>query len=113
VAAVLFMVALVFSVSVPGFAQGAAKEERAEGRIVRSSKDKSTITVRIGQTTGDKVVHYDASTKWISQYHGDKKVNTIDASDVKDGDYVICLGSNDDKGELHATTISKRLSHPQ
>jgi len=112
VAAVLFMVALVFSVSVPGFAQG-AKEERAEGRIVRSSKDKSTITVRIGETTGDKVVHYDASTKWTSQYHGAKKVNTIDASEVKDGDYVICLGSNDDKGEFHATTISKRLSHPQ
>jgi hypothetical protein len=113
VAAVLFMVALVFSVSVPGFAQGATKESRVEGRIVRSDKDKSTFTVRVGEVTGEKTVHYDASTKWVSQFHGQKKPNTIDPSEVKDGDYVICLGKNNDKGEFHATTVSKRLSHPQ
>ncbi len=113
VAAVLFMIALVFSVSVPGFAQGAAKEDRVEGRIVRSSKDRSTLTIRVGETTAEKTVHYDASTQWVSQYHGDKKVNTIDASEVKDGDYVICLGKNEAKGEFQATTISKRLSHSQ
>ena len=112
VAAVLFMVAFVFSMSVPGFAQGAAKEDRVEGRIVRSSKDKSTLTVRTAQPNAEKIVHYDASTKWVSQYHADKKVNTIDASEVKDGDYVICLGKNEAKGEFQATTISKRLSHP-
>ncbi len=56
-------------------------------------------------------VHYDASTKWVSQYHADKKVNTIDPSEVKDGDQVICLGSYDDKKDFHAATISKRLSH--
>jgi hypothetical protein len=50
VAAVLFMVVLVFSVSAPGFAQGAAKEDRVEGRIVRSSEDKSTLTVARGAT---------------------------------------------------------------
>ena len=111
VAAVLFMVALVFSVSAPGFAQGAAKEDRVEGRIVRSSADKSTLTVRVGQPNAEKTVHYDASTKWTSKYHGEKKVNTIDTSQVKDGDYVICLGSYDDKKEFHATMISKRLSH--
>jgi hypothetical protein len=38
-------------------------------------------------------------------------VNTIDASQVKDGDQVICLGSYDDKNEFHAAKISKRLSH--
>ncbi len=113
VAVVLFLVALVFSVSVPGFAQGGAKESRVEGRIVHSDKDKSTFAVRVGEEVGEKTVHYDASTKWVSQYHGEKKANTIDASEVKDGDYVICLGSNDDKGEFHATTISKRLSHPK
>ena len=111
IAAVLFMVVLVFSVSVPGFAQGAAKQDRVEGRVVRSNKDKSTLTVRVGEVAAEKIVHYDASTKWTSQYHGDQKVNTIDASQVKDGDQVICLGSYDDKGEFHATTISKRLSH--
>jgi hypothetical protein len=111
VAAVLFMVVLVFAVSAPAFAQGAAKEERVEGRIVRSNKDKSTLTVRVGSAMAEKIVHYDASTKWNSQYHGEKKANTIDASEVKDGDYVICVGSYDDKSEFHATTISKRLSH--
>jgi hypothetical protein len=102
---------LVLSVSVPGFAGSGAKEARVEGRIVRSNKDQSTLTVRVMDTNVEKIVHYDASTKWTSQYHGDKKVNTIDASEVKDGDQVICLGSYDDKSEFHATTISKRLSH--
>jgi hypothetical protein len=110
-AALLSMVVLVVSVSVPGFAQGAAKEARVEGPVVRSNKDKSTLTVRVRDTGAEKTVHYDASTKWVSQYHGDKKVNNIDASQVKDGDQVICLGSFDDKGEFNATTISKRLSH--
>ena len=109
-AVLLCMVSLLTAVSVPGFAEGAGKETRVEGRIVRSNKDKSTLTVRVGDVA-EKIVHYDASTKWTSQYHGDKKVNTIDASQVSDGDYVICVGTNDDKGEFTATTISKRLSH--
>jgi hypothetical protein len=111
VAAVLFMVGLVFSLSAPGFAQGEEKKARVEGRIVRSNKDKSTITVRVGQSAAEKTVHYDGSTKWVSQHHASKDVKTIDASEVKDGDYVICVGSNDDKGEFHASMISKRLSH--
>jgi hypothetical protein len=111
VAGVLFMVMLVLSMPVPEFAQGTAKEARVEGRVVRSNKDKSTLTVHVRDTNAEKTVVYDASTKWTSQYHGERKVNTIDASQVKDGDQVICLGSYDDKGEFHATTISKRLSH--
>ena len=113
VAAALFTIVLVFSVSVLGFAGSGTKEARVEGRVVRSNKDQSTFTVRVMDTNVEKIVHYDASTKWTSQYHGDKKVNTIDATQVKDGDQVICLGSYDDKGELHATMISKRLSHSQ
>ena len=112
VAAALCLVVVVFSMSGSGFAQGASKEARVEGRVVRSSKDKSTLTVHVqGAGNIEKTVYYDASTKWTSKYHGDKKVNTIDASEVKDGDYVICLGSYDDKKEFHATMISKRLSH--
>lgn len=113
VAAVLFMIVLVFAMSTSGFAQGATKEARVEGRIAFSNKDKSTLAVRHvgGPGEAQKIVHYDASTKWVSQYHADKEVNTIDPSQVKDGDYVICLGSINDKGEFHASTISKRLSH--
>jgi len=108
-AAVLFMIVLVFTV--PGFAKDSAKPARVEGQVVRSSPQQSTLTVRVRETESERTVHYDASTKWVSQYHADKKVNTIDPSEVKDGDQVICLGSYDDKKDFHATTISKRLSH--
>lgn len=107
--AVVFLMTLVFSLSATGFAQG--KADRVEGRIVRSNKDKSTLTVNSVRTHTDTTVVYDPSTKWVSQYHGDKNVNTIDANEVKDGDYVICHGSYGDKGVFQATSISKRLSH--
>ncbi len=114
VAAVLSMVFLVFSVMNPGMAQDKAKEARVEGRIAYSDREKSTITIRtVGGTEARTVVHYDSSTRWISQYHGDKNVNNIDSSQVKDGDYVICVGSKNGNGEFHATTISKRLSHSE
>lgn len=110
VTALLFLVVLVCSMSASGFAQG-AKHDRVEGQVVRRSNDKSTLTVHVPGTSVEKIVHYDASTQWVSQYHGDKKVNTIDVGQVKDDDYVICTGSYDDKGQFQATTISKRLSH--
>jgi hypothetical protein len=49
-------------------------------------------------------------SRWDSQEHGSKKVNNIDASEVKDGDRVICKGTFDKDGVLHATLISKRLT---
>jgi hypothetical protein len=90
----------------------AAKEVRWEGVIIRSDKDKSTLTVRKVGSAIEKIVVYDSSTKWVSQEHGSKTVNDIDASQVKDGDRVICKGTWEKKGGvLHATLISKRLSH--
>ena len=90
-----------------------AKQDRWEGDVVRSSPDKSTLTVReVGSAPAvEKTVAYDSSTKWVSQAHGSKKVNDIDASQVKDGDRVICEGTWDKDGVLHAALISKRLSH--
>jgi hypothetical protein len=105
----LFMILLVSLMSTAAPAQG--KQDRVEGSVLRSNTDNSTISVRVRDTDSEKIVHYDSSTKWVSQYHGDKKANTIDASQVKDGDQVICLGTYDDKKEFHANTISKRLSH--
>jgi hypothetical protein len=88
------------------------KQGRWEGKIIRSSKDDSTLTVgKAGSTTGERTVRYDSSTHWVSQYHGETKVNEINSSDVKDGDYVICTGTWEKPGTLHATLISKRLSH--
>jgi hypothetical protein len=87
----------------------ATKEARWDGTIVRSNPDKSTLTVRNDEGV-EKAVQYDSSTKWVSQEHGSKTVNDIDSTQVKDGDRVICKGSSDKDGVLHATLISKRLS---
>ncbi len=89
------------------------KEARWEGKIIRSSNQESTLTVRKAGSSLEKTVAYDSSTKWVSQYHAAKKVNDIDRSQVKDEDYVICKGTLDKSGVLHATLISKRLSHSQ
>ncbi|HMJ23807.1 MAG TPA: hypothetical protein VK513_17965 [Terriglobales bacterium] len=113
----LFVSVLAFPLSTAVFAQEApakekvAKEARWEGTVVRSNPDKSTLTVRkAGTSTAEMTIEYDSSTKWVSQYHGDKKVNDIDASQVKDGDYVICKGSADGS-IIHASLVSKRLTH--
>ena len=87
-----------------------AKQERLEGVVVRNSKDKSNLTVRKQGSTVEKTVYYDDSTKWVSQEHGSKTVNDIDASQVKDGDRVIVKGTYKEKGQFHATLISKRLT---
>jgi biopolymer transport protein ExbD len=115
----LLILLFAFVVTIPlaraVFAQEAApkakKEARWEGRVVRTDKDQSTLTVHKSGSTIEKTIKYDSSTKWVSQYHADKKVNDIDASQVKEEDYVICTGTWDKDGVLHATLISKRLSH--
>ena len=89
----------------------AKEQDRWEGVIARSNPDKSTLTVRQVGSDLVKTVRYDSSTRWVSQEHGSKEVNTIDASQVKDGDRVICKGTWEKDGALHATMISKRLSH--
>ncbi|MDQ1404630.1 MAG: hypothetical protein QOG55_259 [Acidobacteriaceae bacterium] len=109
----LFALALTFPLARAVFAQetpGKSKEDRFEGRVERSSKEQSSLTVRQVGGTAQKTCLFDSSTKWVSQYHGEKKVNDIDASQVKDGDYVICKGSAEG-GVIHATLISKRLAH--
>jgi hypothetical protein len=125
-----FTSVLVFALSVPMLSQEASKHEEAnetrarekaekkksakparwEGMVVRSSKDTNTLTVRKRGTEMQKDILYDNSTRWTSQAHRSKKVNDIDASDVKDHDRVICLGHYDDEGKFHATLISKRLT---
>lgn len=89
----------------------AAKEDRWEGIVIRSSKENSTLTVRKIGSKSEKTVHYDNSTLFTSQEHGSKQVNHINADQIQDNDRVICLGTFDDKGGLHATLISKRLSN--
>jgi len=107
----------VFAVSAPTRAQEsattkkAAKEVRWEGNVTRISTEQSTMDVKEVGGTMEKRIHFDSATAWNSQYHGDKTVNKITASDVKEGDRIICLGKYDDKNQFVATTVSKRLSH--
>jgi len=86
------------------------KDARWEGNVIRSSPEQSTLTVRNSGENAEMTVHYDSSTRWVSQEHGSKTINNIDSTRVKDGDRVIVRGTWD-KGVLHATLISKRLSH--
>ena len=113
--ALLFLAVLALPLSTGVFAQDApmkmAKEARWEGTVVRTSTDKSTLTVR-NSSGAEMTVSYDGSTKWVAQYHAAKQVTDIDATQVKEGDRVICKGTWESKGVLHATLISKRLSHP-
>jgi hypothetical protein len=113
---------LVFLMATPMVAQEGAKTEkmaqdkkteqaRWEGIVSRKDSEKSTLDVRKRGGNIEKTIHYDSSTKWTSQEHGSKKVNIIDASQVKDGDRVICVGTYDDKSNFHATLISKRLTN--
>ena len=110
----LFALALTFPLATAVFAQetpGKSKEARFEGRVERSSKEQSSLTVRQVGGTATKTCVFDSSTKWVSQFHGDKKINDIDASQVKEQDYVICTGTLEKSGAIHATLISKWLSH--
>ncbi len=111
----LFTSVLTFPLSTMAVAQEApaqekAKETRLEGFVVRISQEKSTLTVRKAGSNVEKIVKYDSSTQFVSQEHGSKKTNDIDASRIKDGDRVICRGTWEKHGTFHATLISKRLT---
>ena len=97
---------LLFSLS------ASAQSARVEGIVARSSKQKSSFTVRARSSTSydEKIVFYDSSTHFTAQAHGDKDMKEIDASQIKDGDRVICLGAYNEKKEFVAAFISKRLS---
>ena len=115
----LFASVLAFPLSTVAFAQEAPKEAKAakaakparwEGIVTKVSKDQSSLTIRKVGSSQERTVHYDNSTKWVSQEHGSKKVNDIDSGQVKDGDRVITTGTWEKDGVLHATLISKRLT---
>jgi hypothetical protein len=112
----LFGLVLIFPLATAAFAQQTAatpKPARWEGRVERGDKEHSTLIVRKASSNVARTVVYGSSTVWVSEYHADKKAKEIDPSQVKDGDYVICVGTWDKGGVINATLISKRLSHSQ
>lgn len=85
------------------FAQETEEEkklDRLSGRVQMVDKDKSTIWLRVGNTT--RYVVYDSSTKFTAR----NKPGSFD--EVKDNVRVICLGKFDDKGRLMATRVDVR-----
>src|SRR6185369_17043940 len=99
-----------------GVRPGCADEDGERGALggygCQNNPDKSTLTVRKGDGGIEMTIVYDSSTKWVAQYHAAKTVTDIDATQVKEGDRVICKGTWESKGVFKATVISKRLSHP-
>ena len=86
----LFACVIAFPLSTAVFGQEApakekaAKEVRWEGTVVRSNADKSTLTVRkAGMSNAEMTIAYDSSTKWVSQFHGDKKTLAYRGSRAK------------------------------
>ena len=79
----------------------AAKGTRWEGTVIRSTPDKSTLTVR-NRNIVDMTVYYDGSRRWVSQEQSSAKVNDIDASQVKDNGPVICTGTREKDGSFHS-----------
>jgi hypothetical protein len=110
----LFALVLTFPLATAVFAQQVPAEPKVaqwEGRVEMINKEQSSLTVRKAGGAEEKTCVFDSSTKWVSQYHADKKINDIDASQVKERDYVICKGTPGKGRVIHATLISKRLSH--
>ena len=83
---------------------------RIAGVITRSNLDKSALSVRKADSNTDTTISYDCATRWVKAYHGTNTVAETDPRQIKEGDRVLIQGNYDDKGELHATLITKRLS---
>lgn len=90
-------------------AAAAAKEVKWQGNVQRVDTDHSTITIKGGVPPSSDLrqVMYDSSTVWT-------KVGAPleDHSEVKQGSFVILLGTVDSKGILHATRVDLRAEKP-
>ena len=83
-----------------------AKDARWQGHIIRVNKDKSTLSIRGGQSnmeSTERTIVYDDSTQWT------KQGKPAEQSDFKQCSFVIVLGHPDEKGVFHATRIDLRL----
>ena len=92
---------------------GAGQEKKAQkaakwqGTVLRISKDQSTMDIRGGDTPNaadTRKIAYSSSTQWTK---GNKPGG--DLAEIKEGSFVIAVGTVDDKGVLQATRIDLRL----
>jgi Ni/Co efflux regulator RcnB len=84
----------------PAKAAAAAKEARWHGMVVNINEKTSSLDVRRQKII--KTVYYDSSTKWT------QGTKTTEMKEFKIGSDVICLGTFDEKGNIHATRIDMR-----
>jgi hypothetical protein len=102
VMALLLGIALVGPTLIATYAQ--EKGDRVAGTVQLINKETKTILVSSEANNKQSQVMYDDKTKITK----DNKPASID--DVQNGQRVICLGSTNDKGQLHAARIDVRLA---
>jgi hypothetical protein len=80
------------------------KETRWQGKVIRISKDNSTMDIHGGPhpSEAQRTIAYDDSTQWTKVGKPGKQ------EDVVEGSFVIVLGHVDEKGILHAKRIDLR-----
>jgi hypothetical protein len=95
-------------------AQKADKTEKAgekanvQGTVQNMSKDTSTITVRTGTGQVTRQVVYDAKTKFLFGHSDNNKPGAV--AQVKESNYISCVGTYNDKSQLMATECVYRES---
>jgi hypothetical protein len=84
---------------------GAAKETKWQGHVLRINKDESTMDIHGGTAPSKDLrkVAFDGSTEWT------KLGKPAQQDEFKEASFVIVLGHVDNKGVLHATRIDLRL----
>jgi hypothetical protein len=102
VMALLLGIALVGPTLIATYAQD--KGDRVAGTVQLINKETKTILVSSEANNKQSQVMYDDKTKITK----DNKPASID--DVQNGQRVICIGSTNDKGQLHAARIDVRLA---
>jgi hypothetical protein len=86
------------------------KGEKAnvQGTVQNMSKDTSTITVRTGTGQVTRQVMYDGKTKFLYGHSDNNKPGAV--AQVKESNYISCVGTYNDKSQLMATECVYRES---
>ena len=82
------------------------KETKWQGTVLRISKDQSTMDIRGGATSNAKetrTIAFSSSTQWTKNNQPG-----ADLAEIKEGSFIIAVGTVDDKGALQATRIDLR-----
>jgi len=88
--------------------KGAAEKANVEGTVQNMSKETSTITVRTGTGQVTRQVMYDAKTKFLYGHSDNNKPGAV--AQVKEQNYISCVGTFNDKSQLMATECVYRES---